>query len=993
MLHRARDSGSGMPPGSGLPVRSVFLTILSCVRNGNEIRGGYFCGVNNTIKRMGISLRRFFFLCATILFPCLRLVAQDACGTLAGVVTDAATGQPLVGVTVLVSGTLRGAASGADGTFTIGGLKPGSYAVEASMLTYDSRQIGGVVVGPGRTTQLDIALTEQSEQLDEVVVTAIRRTGSEVAVNREVRDALMVMSGVSGQALAKTQDRDAGEVVRRIPGITLIDGKFVIARGLAQRYNNVWVNNAAVPSSEPDSRAFSFDIIPAGQIENILVLKSPAPEIPADFSGGFIRIQTRDLPAEDAVSIAYSAGINTATHFTGFLHAKGFAADYLGFGSGGRMWQGGMTGAFDNTDAQRVTALTREGFDNDWRIRKRSAVPDQRFSASLGKSWSLRGGARLALTGALNYSYVSRTYTDMENSRFGIYNKREDKPEYLYKYTDDQYRTDVRVGAMLNLACVAGDSRYYLRNLFNQLGQSRYTFREGWQNISSLYNQQKAEYLYSSRSAYNGQLAGVHDLGRGRLEWNAGYAYADRNLPDRRIINRQQNDIYGDDRYGQMQIDQNEIQRDFTRLSEHIVSAGLNYEYAFRPGKPFAPKFRTGLYGEYRTRAYRARSFRYRFDPAALPGDFSYGDPVNDILRPENYGAGKLYLYDDTDNRDSYEGENLLTAAYAGLHLPVGCFSLYAGARFEHSAMTLTGYTRISEWTSAERDYNYNDVFPSANATFRLSEKHLLRAAYGMSTNRPEFREVSASTFYDFELFSTVMGNPDLTAAYVHNADLRYEWYPSAGESVSLAVFYKRFRHPIETTIRDAGGSYTYTFENADRANVYGVELDVRKNLDFLGMPAFSVSLNVSLIESRVLFGEESLEHDRPMQGQSPYIVNCGLFYQPERAGLTVGLLYNRIGKRIIGIGRSDLTSGGSIDNDIPDMYEMPRNVLDLVVSKRLGKRWELRFSAKDLICDRIELCQFPQFTDDAGTLHERREVTKTYNPGRSFTLGAAVKF
>lgn len=160
-----------------------------------------------------------------------------------------------------------------------------------------------------------------------------------------------------------------------------------------------------------------------------------------------------------------------------------------------------------------------------------------------------------------------------------------------------------------------------------------------------------------------------------------------------------------------------------------------------------------------------------------------------------------------------------------------------------------------------------------------------------------------------------------------------------------------------------------------------------------MGMPCVSLSLNVSLIESRVFFDSSSMEHDRPMQGQSPYIVNCGLFYQPQRAGLTVGVLYNRIGKRIIGIGRTDLSSGGSVDNDIPDMYEMPRNALDFVLAKRLGKRWELRLSAKDLICDRVELCQFPQFTDDGGTLHERKEVTKTYDPGRSFTIGASVKF
>ena len=931
--------------------------------------------------------------CLLALFCTMGVQALFAQNTIVGTVTDQTTGQPVAGATILVSGTQRGAASDAAGAYEIRGLADGTYTLDVSMIAYEPKQIPSVEVRGG-TVRVDIVLAEQSEQISDVVVTAVRRTGSEVAVNREVREAMMVVSAVSSQTISKTQDRDAGEVVRRIPGISLIDDKFIIARGLSQRYNNVWVNNAAVPSSEADSRAFSFDIIPAGQIENIMILKSPVPEVPADFTGGFIKIATKDMPSTDeSVSINYSMGINTATHFGAFYYNPGFAGDYVGFGSGARMMRGGMTGPYDNDNASFVSNMTRNGFNNNWSVRKRSAVPDQRLSASFGRTWRMEDGDRLALTGAVNYSYVERAYTDMENSRFGVYNKREDKPEYLYKYTDDQYQTNVKVGAMLNLAYVQEKSRYYFRNLFNQIGQSRYTWREGWQNISSLYNQEKAEYLYTSRTSYNGQFAGVHTLGSGRLDWSAGYAYADKHLPDRRIINRQQNDIYGDEHYGEMQIDQNEMQRDFTKLVEHIASAGVNYTQTIREGSTFAPQLRAGLYGEYRTREYRARSFYYRYNASNLPSDFVYEDPVSEILNEVNYAADKLFLYDDSDNRNSYDGRNLLAAAYVGVNLPIGAVDIYAGVRFEHSDMTLTSYTRSDEWLSKDRSYTYDDLFPSVNATYKISEQHQLRAAYGMSTNRPEFREVSASTFYDFDLFSMIMGNPDLTAAYIHNADLRYEWYPSAGENISLSLFYKHFRHPIETTIRDAGGSYTYTFENADRARAYGVELDVRKNLDFMGMRDFSLSLNVSLIESRVFFDSSSLEHDRPMQGQSPYIVNCGLFWQPQRAGMTLGVLYNRIGKRIIGIGRTDLSSGGSVDNDIPDMYEMPRDALDLVVTKRLGKRWELRLSLKDLICDKVELCQFPQFTDDAGVVHERKEVTKTYDPGRSFTIGASVKF
>lgn len=939
-----------------------------------------------------VKFTKLFLSLVCSLFVCHAALAQ---GTITGIVTDATTKQPVLGATVLLAGTTKGAATDTDGRFRLQGIAAGVYTVEVSMLTYATSRIADVKVGSGETTTLEIPLAEAAEQVDEVVVTAIRRANTENAVNVDIRNSMMVVSGVSSQTIAKTQDRDAGEVVRRIPGISIIDDKFVIARGLSQRYNNVWINNAAVPSSEADSRAFSFDIIPAGQIENILILKSPAPEVPADFTGGFIQITTKDIPDDNAVTIQYSTGINTSTHFNDFLYNKGFTSEAFGFGGGKRMVKGGISGGFDNRNAQQVTQMTQHGFNNDWTVRSRTPIPDQRFSLAFGEGWALKEGQRLSLNGAVNYSYTNRSYTDMENSRFGIYNKREDKPEYLYKYTDAQYQTNVRLGAMLNLSYMSARSRYYLRNIFNQIGQDKYTFREGWQNISSLYNQQKAEYYHSSRTTYNGQIAGNHSLNDSRLDWNIGYSYADRNLPDRRIVNLLQNDINGDPNFGKMRFDQNSVQRDFTHLVEHIVSAGANYEYTFgkQSGRRFTPKLKAGAYGEYRTRDYRARAFTYRYDQDNLPADFAYGDVVGDILQPHNYGADKLYIYDDSDNRNSYKGDNLLAAGYAAVQLPLGAVDIYAGVRFEYDRMKLTSYTRRTEWVSKQTDYTYNDLFPSVNATWKFHKKHQLRAAYGMSTNRPEFREVSSSVYYDFDLFSSVMGNPDLKAAYIQNCDIRYEWYPSTGENVSLSLFYKNFRDPIETAILDAGGSYTYTFENADRANVYGIELDVRKELGFMGLKNFSLSFNASLIKSRVNFSGESLEHDRPMQGQSPYIVNAGLFYQPQRAGLTVGVLYNRIGKRIIGIGRTDLSSGGSIDNDIPDMYEMPRNALDLVVGKRFGKVWELKVSAKDLLNENVRFCQFPQFTDDEGVVHERTQTTKTFKPGRGFTIGVAAHF
>lgn len=935
----------------------------------------------------------FFRLLGLMIFLCAGTAGKAwAEGTLKGIVIDKVTQEPVIGATVLVENTTQGAATNVDGTFSITGLKSGKCNLRVSCVSYATLNIRDVVVSENKPTELKITLEAATEALEEVTVKAVRRMGSEVAMVNAIKASPVVISAISSQLISKTQDRDASEVVKRIPGISVIDGKFIIARGLSQRYNNVWINNAAVPSSEADSRAFSFDIIPSAQIENIMIMKSPSPEIPADFTGGFIRISTKDTPEENQYMLSYGASVNDKTHFRNFKFNKGSRMDFLGFDNGMRMVKGGIKAGFDNDNAAQVTEMTRNGFNNDWGIKNRRPIPDQRFSFMFGNLVPLSDGKKLAFTGALNYSYSSKSYIGMENSRFGVYNKVKDEPEYQYKYTDNQYTDNVRVGAMLNIAYSGEKNRFYFRNIFNQLGSNRYTERSGWRNISSLYIQEKAEYIYGSRSTYSGQFSGVHDLKRGTLDWNLGYSYANKNQPDRRIIERQQNDIVGDVNYGKMRIDQNDISRDFLKLDEHILSLGVNYAYTFNEKGAFTPSLKTGLYGEYCTRDYKNRSYYYRFYEDNLPAGFTYESVVEKILQPGNYAADKLYLYDDTDNKNSYKGNNLLYAAYLGLNIPIQRFNIYAGLRFENRNMTLTNYISANAWISKDTDFDNADLFPSVNVSYNITDKQLLRFAYGKSTNRQEFREVSSSVYDDFELFSDVKGNPGLKPAYIQNLDFRYEWYPTSGESISVALFYKHFKNPIEWTFRDGGGSYTYTFENADKARTYGVEIDIRKDLEFIGLRNFMLTLNGAWIKSKVSFdAENSLEHDRPMQGQSPYLINAGLFYQPQKAGVMAGVLYNRIGKRIVGIGRSDMSVGGSINNDIPDMYEMPHDALDFVISKKFGKKVELKLNAKDVIGQDAVFKQFPKFTDENGNVVKREQTTKRFAPGRSFSLSVSV--
>lgn len=364
-------------------------------------------------------------------------------------------------------------------------------------------------------------------------------------------------------------------------------------------------------------------------------------------------------------------------------------------------------------------------------------------------------------------------------------------------------------------------------------------------------------------------------------------------------------------------------------------------------------------------------------------------DLPTQLLVDANYGDHGLYLIDDTKMRNDYEGRHLITSAYAAVNLPFGAWNVYAGLRFEHSRMELISNTRDYERSPQSRFYDGNDVFPSVNATWRLTEQHQLRASYGRSVNRPEFREVSPSVFYDFDLASSVQGNTDLKACYVDNVDLRYEWYPTKGEQISVAAFFKRFDNPIEWTYTVSGGTdLIYSYKNAKSAYSYGIELDIRKSLAFMGLRDFTLVFNGSLIKSEVKFDKSSRQKDRPMQGQSPYLVNLGLFYNHnDRAA---SLQYNRIGKRLIGVGRSLGTTADQTVT-IPDSYEMPRNLLDLSVARSFG-RFELKLGIKDVLGEKVKFKQFNDVTLANGQHRKVEEVTRAYNPGRNISLTFGVK-
>lgn len=927
-------------------------------------------------------------------------------GTIEGIAADKKNNEPLPGVMVTIEGTITGASADINGYFRIPNINPGKYRIKASYISYNTFFADDIIVEAGKTTTLSLSLTENTVALQEVTVSGVKKTNTEVSMINMTRMSPVVSIAVSGQQILRSQDRDASEVIRRLPGTTIIDDRFIVVRGLAQRYNSVWLNNTATPSSEADAKAFSFDIIPAAMIENMVIIKSPAPEIPADFSGGFVKITTVNLPEKNSFFVSYSTAAGQGTTFEDFKSYTKSSTDKLGFDNGSRDLPAGMPSnltvyetATNPEIKNRITELGRS-LNSNWSPVTGTAGADQRFSLGFNRRFKI-GKQPIGNITAITYSNTNN-HDVIANNNYSIYNFRNDRLSYIDQFTDDQYTNSVKAGILHNWTWnPSAGNKIEFRNLLNQIGMNRFTDRSGreWYNDGRYIKSSELRYLY--RTVYSGQIAGEHSLDEGSLkvDWVAGYSLSTKNEPDTKRYRylRSETDtsqyflLFADN------ADLSSESRMWFRLKENVSSASVNIVKQLDING-FRPEVRGGIYFENKERDFSARNFGY--STAGSESLFSITSlPVDEIFREENINlTNGIKLTEITSLSDSYKASNRQMAAYAASKIPVTeKISLYAGLRIEKNKQTLSSYRQgTSIPVNVIRDTV--NLFPSANIAFSLSEKNMLRMAYGLSVNRPEFREMAPFYFSDFELNAGIYGNPAIKQAYIHNFDIRFEHYPSPNETFNIGVFYKNFRNPIEMVIMGTSPTL-YSFENVGSAYSYGIETDIRKSLGFIsGYENFSVILNAALIKSKVLFAGDDLQRNRSLQGQSPFMINAGLFYYNDNNGLMVTLLYNITGKRIVAVGRPSPNRW----EDIPDIYEMPRNVLDLALSKKLGKKFEIKAGIKDILNEMVLFKQtidtsvdMSDITDGTvtGIKHFRRDqITRSFQPGRYLTLGLTWK-
>lgn len=883
-------------------------------------------------------------------------------GTITGTVLDK-HGFPIPGATVVIVGSKIGAATDIKGKFTLKDVSAHTYTVEVSCISYQKMRISDVKVTGGRTTPLDVILQDETEQLGEVVVTATYSKASANALYSKQKAMVAMSDGISADLVKKTSDNNMAQVLRRVSGVTIDNGKYVNVRGMGERYNNVQLNGASLPSTEPNRRNFAFDIIPSALVDNVTIAKTFTPDLPGEFTGGLIEVQTLSVPNKKFFDISLGTGMNTQSTGKDFLSNKRFKSDWLFGEMNDRQWYAGRS------EEEGELSRQNAGLKNTYGMKKFTAMPIQNYFLTVGTPFELGYGHKLGMVAALTYRNEQTTeeYKEMNTITKDSLNG----PSKHYKFV-------TTVGATANIGWEIQNHKISWRNIFNNRFQhtnlERYIFK--YTTKINTYEQ----YSVPLRSRlWQTQLEGEHRLFNEKLiaTWNASYNQVERTNPDDRYaLGYVQGDVEDGFISWESSIDGNRLAiKDghlmYSNLKEKKKTIGLNLEHPFVVAGN-KQSIKTGYMGTFRTSNYEQQYLHAMYSKEGEEGNawkqLCQSLPtLSELYDPKNFASKAIYytsagIY-GVDEADHYGGKQNIHAAYLmgeftffrKLHLTMG---------FRMEDATTEVRTRLRKSTGNESvadslvSINKTDWLPAATLVYNITDNINARFAYSRTIARPDFRELTPCIYYNVDKRLTVMSREGLKQSHSDNFDFRLEWYPQAGEVVSVSAFYKRFKNPIEMVTRKTMDlHYVLHPFNIDDADVKGIELNLRKSLAFIAPGSFLKDVyisgnaaflkgNVTYNLERLLFAAQGIDREiktqdrkRPLQGLSPYTVNAGLTYQGKIIG--AALNYGRNGRKLLFAG----------DYDKYDEYEASRDVLDLQISARfLKERLEIKFNASDLL-------------------------------------------
>lgn len=946
---------------------------------------------------------------------------QEYESSITGRITDEQHNEPIIGATVRIDNL--GVTAGIDGAFTLK-VPAGKYTVEISSVGYDRKRITDFNV-KGHV-ELNTTLKRAKGQLQVVTVTAAANKEGVAALYARQKNSAALTDGISAAQIARTPDKNIGEVLKRVSGVAMVDNKNVVVRGLSERYNGSMLNGQLMPSTELNRKQFAFDIIPSNLVDNIVVYKTITPDMSAEFGGGLVTVNTAAIPSENFLSVSAGGSFNDKT--TG--------RDFKGLLIGNKQYAGGipddrkLMGRTNWKSRSDIEAAFRPvSFSNNWALYNYRPNPSQNYQVAGARVIPFKNGQKLGLMASLSYRNTWQTQ-DVRMSRGGYEGKDSTSGEWA-AFRGQRYGFTTNLGALGGIGYSTARHKISWQTLFLRTLDQQLIFGTGRNEPVG----DAVGYfdLFTQTSLWQQQLKGEHLLTKNgiTLRWNGSFTTLDKQRPDNHVMNASYLNRGKDSPFELVDFSIKDAQgaegdgalRTWSRAFEKNYNWNIDLAVPFRfniKALNFQNSLKVGYAGWSKDRLFWVLNTGSGYNT----GEYQ---PLTEYFEPTLHPDGKHISYDEFG--DDLHKTATLHAGYAMMDNKIGNrLRLVWGVRAEYYNLNGVNqvldslFASINKGRGGNNKFDYSELknrepnlnfFPSANLTYSLTSNMNLRLAYSKSIIRPDLREMSFFREYDFELGGTYLSVTPVRSTLLHHYDFRYEWYPGPGEVISVSFFYKKLNYPME--IYKQGDNRIYELRNNKSADNRGMEAEVRKSLAFTKVPVLKnitlygnftwldakvvpMSVNYNLLDPANPLKIQPIEttgpeEKRPQTGASNYIVNAGVYY--DARPISLSLSYNYVSNRMF---RPALYYRESL-------FERPLEGLDAQLAiKLLKQKMQLRVNASNLLNSR-SLVYRNFYVDPAISAGTKAPSTKQLlyqkgdlidyeaSPGRTFSTTISYNF
>jgi outer membrane receptor protein involved in Fe transport len=936
------------------------------------------------LQRFGVSSSRViawaFVLSLVALCAAAPHASAAGTGKIQGKIVATDNGEPVGFADVLLipaDTTMRkvGGLTNADGTYLLE-APAGRYALQIRALSYARKRIEGVVIEEGKLLPLSTALSPEAIQQQEVVIEAKALNNTESSMLAARKKAAAVGDAVSAEQVRKAPDKDAAEVLRRVTGLSVSDGKYVFVRGLGERYSSTELDGVRLTSPEQNKRVVPLDLVPSNLLENIVVQKTYTADRPGEFGGGDVQVHTKDFPGKRTWQIAALQGTLQGTTFHDHAVYPGGSAGFFGFGATSREMPADVSGVQIPAYVPRnygTLASLAKSFSPLWGPKTSATVPNSGYSGTYGDEFKIFGHS-LGIIASATASHSVHEQNEIQRFYQGA------ADAIVYDYNVSRSTESAQLGSLAGLSFrLSPRHTLHARAFYTHDSDDEVRFYEGadynkFDVNNDPIHHRDARFLYLERSVLSGSVDGQHELPKlfnSTFNWKFGRSIARRQQPDRREYTYDRTYFFpGDTAHWVFASLGND---DFGDLKENGWGTTLTEAVPYKLGGWGNGKLNLGY--DRQTKARDNFYRRFQITPNALVKRTEL--PVDTIFAPGGFDSTRNtgYVQDVTQNTavvglDNYTAAQRVEAGFLSLDVPFGQrLRGNFGVRVEHGYQDVKSFALFQpENVLAEGKLDNTDWLPSGNLTFALTKNVNLRAAASRTVSRPDLNELSPSANLEYVGGNLVKGNPDLERATIDNYDVRLEAFPALSEVLAIGGFYKTLHDPIEQVIRGGTPHVLQPF-NSDGGHNVGAEMELRTSLGRITrrMKRLSINANASFISSEVEIQQKSTllgSPRHPLQGQANYLVNGGMTYATPSGHTDCSALLSMVGRQLVALGSTPL----------PDIYQRPYASLDVAANVTPIRDLRVKFAARNLLDPKFE-----QVQDD--------NIVSEYRTGRSYSF------